>query len=67
MFPSKLDIIKFFPESQYTEIPNKIRAAYTAKLEANNANNHKFGQISLAIASGKQIKEHHVTNKRCKL
>ena len=46
--------IKLLPESQYVEIPNKIRAAYTAKLEANNAKNHRFGQISLAIASGKR-------------
>ena len=46
---------KLLSESQYAEIPNKIRAAYTAKLEANNANNHKFGQISLAIASGKRL------------
>ena len=49
---------KLLPESQYAEIPSKIRAAYTAKLESNNADNHKFGQISLAIASGET--NHHI-------
>lgn len=52
-----IDLLDKYLESQYAELPSKIRAAYTAKLEENNAANHRFGQISLAIASGTAIRQ----------